>query len=86
MVNLDEPRFQLFVNQDVKAENFEAHRVHHFLVAEAVIHILCLIRNLQIMLQTWLYRAECFDDYLLDLMHHFFFPLDAIVHVLLYPF
>ena len=72
MVNLNQPRFKLFINQHIKAENFKTHGIYISTIVFVICaSVLSFVWHSQIMLQTWLDRAHGFDDQLLYLMHHF---------------
>jgi hypothetical protein len=60
MVDFEQPRLELVVNQNVEAQHFEAERVFRTLLA--ALH-LALVWGLQIALQSWLNSQDCpYDD------------------------
>eukprot|EP00356_Strombidium_inclinatum_P014791 CAMPEP_0170497474 /NCGR_PEP_ID=MMETSP0208-20121228/24865_1 /TAXON_ID=197538 /ORGANISM="Strombidium inclinatum, Strain S3" /LENGTH=193 /DNA_ID=CAMNT_0010774301 /DNA_START=2063 /DNA_END=2644 /DNA_ORIENTATION=+ len=88
MVNFDEPGLQLLINENIEAQDLEAHGVNVVLLGFALLviiidHVLGLVGNVQVVLQTRLHGTQGLYYQLLDLVHQLVaFLLTVIIVVL----
>ena len=85
VVDLDQPRLEFLINENVEAQDLKAHGVDVTRLVDVSPGILSLVGHLQIVLETRLNCAHRSNDELLDLVHHLIASFLAVIEVVLDP-